>query len=265
MDCSSTAGHVDDDLVPLSVWRRRVYWWWTAGAGRRPTGEVVAERLQGAIVLDDRSAEIAMLALQAAALDLVQLPDLGPFGFTDADVCGVRALSPAPAIHGEPGVELVVVAEGPGELWDALVDAGAVPAGWARATPAARGRATRCTATTWTSSAPRSRRASAGSARWTQGLLGRRRAACPARRRPDDRLVALRVEGRGIPRPGMRCSRPAQVTSGTMSPSLGVGIGMAYVPVAGRSRARTRDRRPRPAGSRARWPAKPLYVKESAS
>ena len=42
-------------------------------------------------MLDDRSADVAMLALQGpAALGLVELPELAPFGFTRAEVCGVR-------------------------------------------------------------------------------------------------------------------------------------------------------------------------------
>ena len=48
-------------------------------------------------------------------------------------------------------------------------------------------------------------------------------------------LVGLVFEGRGFPRPGYSILSGGEVvgalTSGTVSPSLGVGIGMGYVPV----------------------------------
>ena len=50
------------------------------------------------------------------------------------------------------------------------------------------------------------------------------------------RLVGFRLKERGFPRAGYAVTvdgQPAgEVTSGTLSPTLGVGIGMAYVPVA---------------------------------
>lgn len=50
---------------------------------------------------------------------------------------------------------------------------------------------------------------------------------------PARKLIAFKLEERGIPRQGYEISadgnRIGTVTSGTMSPSLGVGIGMGYV------------------------------------
>ena len=80
-----------------------------------------------------------------------------------------------------------------------------------------------------------------------------------------DRLVALRVDGRGIPRQGMAVRPAGMVTSGTMSPSLGIGIGMAYVPseLAGEGTNLEIDARGRPVA--AVGARKPLYVKESTT
>lgn len=55
-------------------------------------------------------------------------------------------------------------------------------------------------------------------------------------RGPERRLVAFQLDDRGIPRQGYDIVdrngvKIGQVTSGTMSPSLGKGIGMGYVPV----------------------------------
>ncbi|MGH2897633.1 MAG: glycine cleavage system aminomethyltransferase GcvT [Solirubrobacteraceae bacterium] len=46
------------------------------------------------------------------------------------------------------------------------------------------------------------------------------------------KLVPFRIDGAGIAREGNAVVGGGEVTSGTMSPSLGVGIGMAYVPAA---------------------------------
>ena len=48
------------------------------------------------------------------------------------------------------------------------------------------------------------------------------------------RLVGMKLEGRAFPRPGYPIvsngEAVGQITSGTMSPSLGVGIALGYVP-----------------------------------
>jgi aminomethyltransferase len=69
--------------------------------------------------------------------------------------------------------------------------------------------------------------------KWDRPFLGRE--ALVAQRDRDDypRLVGVRMEDRGIPRPGFRVlsggSDVGHVTSGTMSPSLRVGIALASV------------------------------------
>jgi len=52
---------------------------------------------------------------------------------------------------------------------------------------------------------------------------------------PERKLVAFELDGRGIPRHGYDIvdgngNKIGDVTSGTMSPSLGIGIGLGYVP-----------------------------------
>jgi glycine cleavage system T protein (aminomethyltransferase) len=56
---------------------------------------------------------------------------------------------------------------------------------------------------------------------------------------PRERMVAFKIDGRGIARAGNEVVGGGVVTSGTFSPSLEVGIGLAYVP-AGRSQPGTR-------------------------
>ena len=95
-----------------------------------PTGRGSSEGLPDDVTMDDRSTELAMLALQGpAALTLVELPELPPFGFTRAEVAGVPAIVARTGYTGEPGVELICEPEHAGPLWDALLAAGATPCG----------------------------------------------------------------------------------------------------------------------------------------
>jgi aminomethyltransferase len=49
---------------------------------------------------------------------------------------------------------------------------------------------------------------------------------------PQEKLVAFTIEGPGIARQGNAVVGGGEVTSGTLSPCVGVGVGMAYVPAA---------------------------------
>ncbi len=219
------------------------------------------------VELDDLSDGIAMLALQGPdAPGLVELPELEPFGFTDAEVCGVRAIVARTGYTGEPGVELLVAAERVGPLWVALVAAGATPAGLgARDTL----RLEVCYPL-YGNDLDESHTALESGLGWVCALDGKDFVGADALRAQreaggHDRLVAFRVEGRGIPRPGMAVRPEGAVTSGTMSPSLGIGIGMAYVPahLAAEGTSLEIDARGRPVA--ARVARKPLYVKEKAT
>jgi aminomethyltransferase len=47
---------------------------------------------------------------------------------------------------------------------------------------------------------------------------------------PAEKLVPFALTGPGIPRQGNPVAGGGEVTSGTLSPMLGIGIGMAYLP-----------------------------------
>jgi aminomethyltransferase len=228
--------------------------------------EWLAEAVPEGLALDDRSDELAMLALQGpAALGLVELPELEPFAFTRAEVCGVPAIVARTGYTGEPGVELMVENARAGELWDALVAAGAVPAGLgARDTL----RLEVCYPL-YGNDLSQERTALEGGLGWVCALdakdfVGAARLREQREAGGFDRLVAFRTLERGVPRQGMAILPEGTVTSGTMSPSLGVGIGMGYVP-AGQAMAGTtieidvRGRR-----LQAEVAKKPLYRKEDA-
>jgi aminomethyltransferase len=63
------------------------------------------------------------------------------------------------------------------------------------------------------------------------GFIGAEAVARTREAGPREKLAPFVIDGAGIPRQGNPVVGGGQVTSGTMSPSLGVGIGMAYLPV----------------------------------
>jgi aminomethyltransferase len=131
---------------------------------------------------------------------------------------------------GEDGLELLLPPEGAAAVWDALLARGAVPAGLgARDTlrleacfhlygnelsedrdPITSGLAWCC--------------------REETGFIGSERTASVRRGGPEEKLVAFAMPAGGIARSGNPILGGGVVTSGTLSPSLGVGVGMAFLP-----------------------------------
>jgi aminomethyltransferase len=62
------------------------------------------------------------------------------------------------------------------------------------------------------------------------GFIGANAVGAVREAGPSEKLVAFAIAGSGIARTGNAIVGGGVVTSGTMSPSLGVGVGMAYVP-----------------------------------
>ena len=76
------------------------------------------------------------------------------------------------------------------------------------------------------------------------------------------KLIAFKLTGPGIARQGNAVVGGGEVTSGTMSPSLGVGIGMAYVPAERAAVGETLEIDVRGKTRTAVVAPKPLYTKE---
>src|SRR5215213_9677301 len=188
------------------------------------------------VELTDRLHDLAMLAVQGpdargivAAIADGELPKrfktatLTVAGQDGVLVCGT-------GYTGEDGVELLVPAAGAPAVWDAVVAAGAEPAGLgARDTlrlevcfhlygndlmeergPIEAGLGWCCKEDT--------------------GFIGSEAVRAVRRAGPAERLVPFAMTGSGIARQGNPVVGGGVVTSGTMSPSLGYAIGMAYLP-----------------------------------
>ncbi|MCW2923519.1 MAG: gcvT [Thermoleophilia bacterium] len=205
--------------------------------------ELDAAALAGIAV--DESDGWAMFALQGpdalavladrTGLDARPMP---PFTFTGAAIAEAACVVATTGYTGERGVELLVPADGAVDVWRLLTgDERVTRCGLgSRDTlrleacyplhgsdldtardPLAAGLGFAAPASVDDITAP------------AHAALRERRAAGPR-----ERLVPIRVDGRGIPRAGMELQRPdgsaaGRVTSGTMSPVLRAGIGLAWV------------------------------------
>lgn len=201
---------------------------------------------QFGVELRDRSDEIALLALQGPRSEAIlqrltaqDLPSLRYYRFREGEVDGRPAMISRTGYTGEDGFELYVAAEDAAPLWRRLLEVGAVdglvPAGLGcrdslrlemgyalygndlddTTTPLEGGLA-------WVTKLDKGPFVASEALQEQKGSGVRRR------------LVGFRLRERGFPRPGYPVlvdgNEVGEVTSGTLSPSLGEGIGMAYVP-----------------------------------
>ena len=221
------------------------------------------------VALHDRVSDLAMLALQGpAARELIapladgELP--ARFRTATLTVAGVPGVLVAGTGYtGEDGVELLLAPEGAVAVWDALTGAGAAPVGLgARDTL----RLEVCFHL-YGNDLMESRGPIEAGLGWCckedTGFIGAEAVRAVREAGPRERLAPFALTGPGVPRQGNPVLGGGEVTSGTLSPSLGIGIGMAYLPaeraVAGTSIEIDVRGKARPAEVR----AKPLYSKET--
>jgi aminomethyltransferase len=184
----------------------------------------------------DRLADYAMLAVQGpqarglvAELAEGELPqrfrtaELTVAGAPDVLVCGT-------GYTGEDGVELLVAPEHATAVWDAVVAAGATPAGLgARDTL----RIEACFHL-YGNDLTEDRNPIEARLGWCYredtGFIGSDAVRAARENGTPEKLVPFAITGPGIARQGNPVLGGGVVTSGTLSPVLGYGIGMAYLP-----------------------------------
>jgi aminomethyltransferase len=183
----------------------------------------------------DRRDELAMLAVQGphargivAGLADAELP--ARLRTARLRVAGAGALVCGTGYTGEDGVEILVDACDAVRLWDAVVAAGATPAGLgARDTL----RLEACYPLYGNDLTEERGPIEAGlgwACKEATGFIGADAVAAVRAAGPAERLVPFVIRDGGIARQGDAVRGGGVVTSGTHSPCLGAGIGMAYVP-----------------------------------
>jgi aminomethyltransferase len=225
-----------------------------------------AEGADGVEVLDAHD-DYAMLAVQgpdARALLERLTDDELPARFRTATIAlaGVELLACGTGYTGEDGCELLIPPGGAPAVWDAVTQAGAIPAGLgARDTL----RLEVCFHL-YGNDMDEARNPIEAGLGWCckeeTGFVGADAVAAARANGTPETLVPFAIDGPGIARQGNPVEGGGIVTSGTMSPCLGIGIGMAYLP---RERAEQGARFEIDVRGRTRSAvvkSKPLYRKE---
>jgi aminomethyltransferase len=190
------------------------------------------------VELRDAAADYAMIAVQGpearaivAGLASAELP--ARTHTAELEVAGAEALVCGTGYTGEPGVELLVGPAAAAGVWRALLGAGATPCGLgARDTL----RLEVCFPLHGQDIGPGRNPIEAGlgwCCREATGFLGADAIATARAEGTAEKLVALTLTERGVPRPGNALLREGEqvgrLTSGTYAPSLRVGAGIGYV------------------------------------
>jgi len=148
----------------------------------------------------------------------------------ERSVAGAAALVCGTGYTGEDGVELLLAPEDAGGVWDAIVEAGATPAGLgARDTL----RLEVCFHL-YGNDMDERRNPIEATLGWcckeTTGFIGSDAVARARAQGTGEKLMPFVIDGSGIARAGNPVIGGGVVTSGTFSPCMERGIGMAYVP-----------------------------------
>ena len=209
------------------------------------------------------SDEYGLIAVQGPrSLERLGLDDAPAFTFAEGEIDGIACMINRTGYTGETGVELLVMADEAGDLWERVLARGAKPCGLSARDML---RLEVCYPLHGNDITPETDAISAGLG-WVCALDREFTGAAELRRvkerGPERRLVAFVMEERAVPRQGMAIAEGGVVTSGTHSPMLDRGIGMGYVPaaLAAPGDAITIDVRGRP--RRAKIVRKPIYKRE---
>jgi aminomethyltransferase len=185
----------------------------------------------------DRLADYAMLAVQGPlAREIVQAiadrPLPARMTVAEGRLAGAGALICGTGYTGEEGVELLLEPDRAGTVWDELRRRGATPAGLAARDTL---RLEACFHLYGNDLSEQRNPIEAGlgwCCKEATGFIGAAAVAAARASDSQERLVAFALEEPGIARQGNPVEGGGEVTSGTLSPCLGIGIGLAYLPAA---------------------------------
>ena len=238
-------GKLLDDLL---VYRYPDHYMLVVNGSNREKDFAWVKRFAGefGVELVDRTDDIALLALQGpkaerilAKLTDADLPSIRYYRFAEGRVDGVPATISRTGYTGEDGFELYVPAEHGGRLWARLLEAGkdegliAAGLGCRDSLRLEMGMAL------YGNDLDEGRTPLEAGLGWVVKLdkpafVGRDALLRQKSEGVRTKLVGFRLKERGFPRHGYAVAvdgeTVGEVTSGTLSPTLGVGIGMAYVP-----------------------------------
>jgi aminomethyltransferase len=223
-------GGIIDDLIVYEL--ERCHYLLIVNASNREADYTwLKEREVRGSDVRDVSDEYGLIAVQGPrALERLELPPAAVFTFAEGEVGGVTCMVNRTGYTGEEGVELMVMADEAGELWDAVLERGVTPCGLGARDSL---RLEVCYPLHGNDIGLDTDAISAGLG-WVCALEKEFTGVEELRRikeaGPEQRLAAFVMEERAVPRQGMPILEGGEVTSGTHSPMLDQGIGMGYVP-----------------------------------
>jgi aminomethyltransferase len=133
---------------------------------------------------------------------------------------------------GEDGCELLLPPDGAETVWDALVERGAAPAGLAARDTLRLEVCFHLYGNDLTEDRGPIEAGLGWCCKEDTGFIGSDAIRTTREQGPAEKLAPFVLTGPGIARQGNEVLGGGEVTSGTLSPCLGVGIGMAYLPAA---------------------------------
>jgi aminomethyltransferase len=186
------------------------------------------------VQVSDAAGHYAMLAVQGPRARevvgaMVDAPLPERFHAQPRKLGGATVLVCGTGYTGEDGVELLCDPADAPKLWDAVLAGGAVPAGLAARDTLRLEVGYHLYGNDLVESRGPIEAGLGWCCKEDTGFIGSDAVRAVRERGPAEKLVAFRMES-GIARQGNPVVGGGEVTSGTMSPSLGYGIGMAYVP-----------------------------------
>jgi aminomethyltransferase len=258
-------GGIIDDLIAYRVEEFR-YLLVVNAANRDADFRWLKEREIPGSDVRDVSDAYALLAVQGPrAIERLGLPPARQFTFAEGEIDGIECMVNRTGYTGEEGCELLAEAEDAAELWDRVLERGAVPCGLgARDTL----RIEVCFPLHGNDITPDTDAISAGLG-WCCALDKEFSGAQELReikaRGPERKLVPFLMAEKAVPRQGMAIAGGGEVTSGTHSPMLDRGIGLGYVPSTAAKPDTELTIDVRGKARRARVVAKPIYKREEVS
>jgi len=202
----------------------------------------VAENFDVSLV--DESDNWSLIALQGPNATDKLLPlidsgasnpgDLKYYTFTETKVLGHDCIVSATGYTGAGGYEIYMPNEAASSIWEALIDLGVSPCGLG-ARDTLRMEMGFCLYGNDIDETTNPIEAGLGwITKFNKDFIDKDRLESIKSEGPTRKLVGLKILERGIPRKGYEVLNESgdiigQITSGTMSPTLGIGIGMAYI------------------------------------
>lgn len=198
------------------------------------------------VEVEDRSDDISLLALQGPAaasilapLTATDLDSIGYYRFTEGEVAGHAATISRTGYTGEDGFELYLANDAAVPVWRAILGQGddrlVIPAGLGSRDSLRL----EVGYALYGNDLDEDRNPLEAGLAWVTKLdtdfIGRDALVRIKEKGVREKLIGFRMLERGFPRPGYELRHEGAtvgtVTSGTVSPSLGVGLGMGYVPI----------------------------------